>query len=115
MCVLVRICISVLITYAIFLADQINHIGRIIRQYGTGRALNVARKLLIDRILILRDGKNNVDRVLFDFLIDLGYARVILNIRVRVQAFIVQMALAVIGSNHPTQFTIASIMKTRVR
>lgn len=70
---------------------------------------------MIDGKLILCDGKNDVDRVLFDFLIDLGYAWVILYIRVRVQAFIIQMALAVIGRNHPTQFTIASIMETRVR
>lgn len=123
-------------TYSVLLFDQIDNIRRIFGQHSTVRALNVLGQFLVYTNLLSGDSKDDIDRILFDFQIDLRNARIVQNRRMRIFSFMIQMTFAVIWCNHAAQlkscknrisfrfgyagysmmpyFSIASIMETGI-
>ena len=62
-------------TYAVLALDQIDNVGRVAREGSAARTLDDLRQLLVHRSLGLRDGKYDVDVLLFGDLQTNSYSK----------------------------------------
>lgn len=69
-------------------------------------------QFIVDTDLLLGDREYNVDSILFDFQIDLGYARVVLNLGICVDA-VVEMTMAVIRCHNAAKLQNVNINLTK--
>lgn len=71
-------------------------------------------ELFVDGCFIGSNGEDDVDRVLLDFGVDLGDARVILRIGMGVITSGVQMTFSVVGFDDAAQFSISSVVESSI-
>jgi hypothetical protein len=84
-------------------ADEVDNVGGILGQGSRGSAFDVVLQLVVNVDLVGGDGKDDVDGVLLDLEIDLRDGGVVLNGRVGVHAFVVQVTVSVVGLDNATK------------
>ncbi len=92
--------------YLVLALDELDNVGRVVGEGADGAALDVGSQEVVHVELLLGDGEDQVDRVLLDFVVDLGHGGVVQLVGVRVGALGIEMAESVVWLDNSAKFAI---------
>ena len=93
------------IAYLILSFDQFDNVRRIMGESTDWAAFYILLQQIINIKLFFGYGKNDIDWIFFDFLINLWNRRIVQIVRVSVNTFGIQMTWTIIRFNNTTEFT----------
>ena len=89
--------------YVVLLLNQLDDVGWIVGQNAVGGSLDVPAQLFVNADLFSGDSEDQIHRVLLHFSVDLSNGRIILQTRVSVPAWTIQVAFTIVRFNDSSQ------------